>query len=99
MGMSSPRDATSVATRMLRSPDLNLLSAARRLGCDICPWMGTAPNPKFLCDGGAEQRRSSHRAAITVQAWRAQQGTTRHRNRQGWTGRVRLWGVGGEHAE
>jgi len=32
-GMSSPRLATSVQMRMLRSPDLNLFSAPSRLGC------------------------------------------------------------------
>ncbi len=35
-------------TRMLRSPLLNLLSAPRRLGWLIWPWMGTPPNPRFL---------------------------------------------------
>ena len=47
--MSRPREATSVATRMLRSPVLNLLRAARRLGWDICPWIGTAPKPRLRC--------------------------------------------------
>lgn len=28
-------------------PTLNLLSAARRLGWLICPWMGTAPKPRL----------------------------------------------------
>eukprot|EP00962_Isochrysis_galbana_P061034 scaffold36187_cov135-Isochrysis_galbana.AAC.5 len=44
-GMSNPRAATSVAIRMLRSPALNLFSAASRLGCANCPCNGTAPKP------------------------------------------------------
>ena len=36
-----------VATRMERSPALNLLSAPRRLGWLICPWMGSASKPRL----------------------------------------------------
>ena len=39
---------TPVATRMLRSPALNLLSAPNRLGWLIWPWIGRASKPKFL---------------------------------------------------
>ena len=46
LGMSKPRLATSVATRMLRWPALNLFKDATRLLCDILPWMGMAPNPR-----------------------------------------------------
>ena len=34
--MSSPLDATSVAIRIVLSPALNLLSAARRFACESC---------------------------------------------------------------
>mmetsp|Transcript_970 Transcript_970/g.3065 ORF Transcript_970/g.3065 Transcript_970/m.3065 type:complete len:223 (-) Transcript_970:318-986(-) len=45
--MSRPRDATSVASRMVREPALNLFSAPRRLAWLICPCSGTAGKPRL----------------------------------------------------
>mmetsp|Transcript_17624 Transcript_17624/g.50475 ORF Transcript_17624/g.50475 Transcript_17624/m.50475 type:complete len:226 (-) Transcript_17624:868-1545(-) len=40
--MSSPRAATSVATRTRQVPARNFFSAASRWGCDRSPWMSSA---------------------------------------------------------
>lgn len=46
-GISRPRLATSVAIKMLRCLDLNLLRAPSRLGCDICPCKQVASKPRL----------------------------------------------------
>ena len=63
-GMSRPREATSVATRMLRSPLLNLLSAPRRLGWLMWPWMGTAPKPRLRSSSAMRRVDSQVRVKI-----------------------------------
>ena len=54
-----------MATRMLRSPALNLFSAPRRLGWLICPWMGSASKPR-LRSSSASLRAPSHVRANTI---------------------------------
>lgn len=46
-GISRPRLATSVAIKMLRCLDLNLLRAPNRFGCDICPCKQVASKPRL----------------------------------------------------
>lgn len=57
--LTSFPSATGTPLSTDRACTLNLFSAARRLGCDIWPWMGMAPKPR-LRSINASLRVESH---------------------------------------
>ncbi|MCY1176102.1 hypothetical protein D9M73_163630 [compost metagenome] len=76
--ISSPRAATSVATRKSTSPALNRCNARRRAGCGLSPWIESAASPS--CCNRPTSSSTPLRVLANTSAWRQRFSCCRCRN-------------------